>query len=64
MNPSDHPARRGPGLLTRVAQDLSTMWRHHKWYFIAPIVITAGALALLVWLLGPQAVVAFIYAGS
>jgi len=39
------------------------VWRQHRWYFIAPILLTLGVLALLVWLMGPQAVVAFVYAG-
>ncbi len=57
------PRRERPGLPTRLARGWAAVWRQHRWYFIAPILLTLGVLALLVWLMGPQAVVAFVYAG-
>lgn len=37
--------------------------RKYKLYFIAPILITLAVLAVLVYYIGPAAIISFIYAG-
>lgn len=37
--------------------------RRHKLYFLAPVLILLAILAILVYYIGPAAVVSFIYAG-
>lgn len=39
------------------------MIKKHKFYFIAPILIILALLAILVYYIGPSAIVTFIYAG-
>ena len=39
------------------------MIRRHKLYFMAPLLIVLALLAILVFYLGPAAIISFIYAG-
>jgi hypothetical protein len=39
------------------------MIRKHKIYFLAPMLIILALLALIVFYIGPNAIIAFIYAG-
>ena len=44
-------------------KEMIFMIKRHKLYFLAPILIILAILALLVYYIGPAAVVSFIYAG-
>ena len=52
--------------MNKVAFVLKEMWsliKRHKYYFLAPIVIILASLAILVYYIGPSAIVSFLYAG-
>lgn len=57
------PRRDRDGLPARIGREWRAMWRLHKWYFIVPIVLTLALLIAVLWIMGPDAVTAFIYAG-
>ncbi len=46
-----------------ILKEMLHMIRRHKFYFIAPILIILALLAILVYYLGPAAIVSFFYAG-
>jgi len=46
-----------------VVREMGYMIRRHKVFFLAPILIMLSLLAILVFYLGPAAIVSFFYAG-
>ena len=46
-----------------IFKEMFYMIGHHKMYFFAPIFIILAIISLLVYYIGPAAIVAFIYAG-
>jgi hypothetical protein len=46
-----------------ILREVFRLIRRNKAYFLAPILILLGLLAILVYTVGPSAIVAFIYAG-
>lgn len=46
-----------------VFKEMWLMIKRHKFYFLAPIVIILATLAILVYYIGPDAIVSFLYAG-
>ncbi|NQT90737.1 MAG: hypothetical protein HQ558_05735 [Candidatus Omnitrophica bacterium] len=46
-----------------IFKELFFMIRKHRVYFLAPILIILALLAILVYCIGPAAIVSFIYAG-
>ena len=52
--------------MTKILYILKEMFyliNKHKFYFLAPILIILALLAILVYYIGPAAIVSFIYAG-
>ena len=46
-----------------IFRELFYLISRHKIYFLAPIFITLAVLAVLVYQIGPAAIVTFLYAG-
>ncbi len=53
-----------PSLPARLLREFGIMVRQHRWYLLTPILVMLALIALLVLLMGPRALVAFIYAGT
>ena len=53
-------------MFKKAAYIIKEMWfmiKRHKFYFLAPILIILATLAILVYYIGPTAIVSFLYAG-
>lgn len=46
-----------------IIKEMLFMIRQHKLYFLAPVLFILAVLAILVYTMGPTAIVAFLYAG-
>lgn len=46
-----------------ILKEMGYMIRRHKVFFLAPILIVLSLLAILVYYIGPAAIVSFFYAG-
>jgi hypothetical protein len=51
------------GKLFYILKQTLSLIKKHKVYFLSPILIVFALLALLVFILGPNAILAIIYAG-
>lgn len=51
------------GKIIYIFREMFFLIKKHKLYFITPILIMLVLLALLVYYIGPAAVISFIYAG-
>lgn len=49
--------------VTYILKEMGYMIRRHKFFFLAPILIMLSLLAILVYYIGPAAIVTFFYAG-
>jgi len=47
----------------QIFKEMLYMIKKHKFYFMAPFLLMLAFLGILVFTLGPKAVLAFIYAG-
>ena len=49
--------------LTYILMEMLSLISKHKLYFISPVLIVLAILALLVYYIGPTAIITFLYAG-